>query len=145
MKELMIMYHSVKKEIRFLDKVRGEYLEIPYQTCPHLARYSPEFGEFLLQNQGNRFFDDIWEQFSRDKINLTFKGTRIDYEDFVEKVNAYNKTSGEVRFELVNFIELPSVVEIYNRISEFCDETLNVFDKELVNSEIRTTFQVRKN
>ena len=145
MKELMIMYHSVKKEIRFLAKVRGEYLEIPYQTCPHLARYSPEFGEFLLQNQGNRFFDDIWEQFSRDKINLTFKGTRIDYEDFVEKVNAYNKTSGEVRFELVNFIELPSVVEIYNRISEFCDETLNVFDKELVNSEIRTTFQVRKN
>ncbi|MGN0401042.1 MAG: dynamin family protein [Acetatifactor sp.] len=145
MKELMIMYHSVKKEIRFLAKVKGEFLEIPYKTCPNLARYSPEYGEFLLQNQGNRFFNDIWEQFSRDKISLTFKGTRIDYEDFVEKINEYNKASGETRFELNNFIELPSVVEIYNRISEFCDETLTVFDKELVNSEIRTTFQVRKN
>lgn len=145
MKELMIMYHSVKKEIRFLAKVKGEFLEIPYRTCPNLIRYSPECGEFLLQNQGNRFFSDIWEQFSCEKISLTFKGTKIDFEDFTSKVAEYNKAAEEERFVINAFIELPSVVEIYSHISDFCDEALEVFERELQNSEIRTSFQVRKN
>lgn len=145
MKELMIMYHSVKKEIRFLAKVKGEFLEIPYRTCPNLIRYSPECGEFLLQNQGNRFFSDIWEQFSCEKISLTFKGTKIDFEDFTSKVAEYNKAAEEERFVISAFIELPSVVEIYSHISDFCDEALEVFDRELQNSEIRTSFQVRRN
>lgn len=145
MKELMIMYHPVKKEIRFLAKVKGEFLEIPYRTCPNLIRYSPECGEFLLQNHGNRFFGDIWEQFSCEKISLTFKGTKIDFEDFTSKVNEYNKAAGEERFVINSFIELPSVVEIYGHISDFCDGALEVFERELQNSEIRTSFQVRKN
>ncbi len=59
-------------------------------------KYSPEQGEFLLQNQGNQFFDDIWEQFLCDKISLVFKGTQIDYEDFEKKVDEYNKTCGKI-------------------------------------------------
>ena len=55
MKELMIMYHPVKKEIRFLAKVKGEFLDIPYDMCPILKPYSPENGEFLLQDHGNQF------------------------------------------------------------------------------------------
>ena len=82
MKELMIMYHPVKKEIRFLAKAKGEFVEIPYAMCPWLNQYGPENGEFLLQNHGNKFFDDIWEQFLRDNVNLVFKGTKVDYDDF---------------------------------------------------------------
>lgn len=144
MKELMIMYHPVKKEIRFLAKVKGEFLDVPYNICPNLIQYSPEHGEFLLQNQGNQFFDDIWEQFLHEKISLVFKGTKIDYEDFQEKINEYNKSTGEERFILSNFIELPSVAEIYNCISDFCDETLEVFETELKDSEILSTFYLRK-
>ena len=69
MKELMIMYHPVKKEIRFLAKVKGEFLDIPYKMCPNLSQYAPENGEFLLQNQGNQFFDDMP---LREKINSMF-------------------------------------------------------------------------
>ncbi len=144
MKELMIMYHPVKKEIRFLAKVKGEFLDVPYNICPNLIQYSPEHGEFLLQNQGNQFFDDIWEQFLHEKISLVFKGTKIDYEDFQEKINEYNKSTGEERFILSNFIELPSVAEIYSCISDFCDETLEVFETELKDSEILSTFHLRK-
>ena len=96
MKELMIMYHPVKKEIRFLAKAKGEFVEIPYAMCPWLAQYGPDKGDFLLQNQGNKFFEDIWEQFLRDNVSLVFKGTKIDYEDFEKKVKEYNETSGEV-------------------------------------------------
>ncbi|MBE5863059.1 MAG: hypothetical protein E7295_09450 [Lachnospiraceae bacterium] len=144
MKELMIMYHPVKKEIHFLAKVKGEFLEVPYKICPNLIPYSPEHGEFLLQNQGNKFFNDIYEQFSNEKISLVFKGTQVDYEDFCEKIAEYNKYAGEDRFTISNFIELPSVTEIFSRISDFCDETLNLFDSELKDSEIQQSFQNRK-
>lgn len=144
MKELMIMYHPVKKEIRFLAKVKGEYLEIPFAMCANLLPYTPERGEFLLQNQGNQFFNDIWEQFSCEKISLVFKGTKIDYEDFCEKIAEYNKSTGEERFLVSDFIELPSVTEIFNRINDFCEECIQVFDAELQDSEIKQSFQIRR-
>lgn len=145
MKELMIMYHPVKKEIRFLARVKGEFLDIPYNMCPNLLPYSPEKGEFLLQDHGNQFFEDIWEQFLHEKISLVFKGTKIDYEDFLEKVSEYNKSSGEERFIVSKFMELPSVAEIFTKINNFCKETLAAFEKELQNSEIQSSFQIRKN
>ncbi len=144
MKELMIMYHSVKKEIRFLAKAKGEFVEIPYAMCPWLSQYGPDKGEFLLQNHGNKFFEDIWEQFLRDKVSLVFKGTKIDYEDFEKKVKEYNTTSGEERFIISKFIELPAVADIYTCISEFCDDTISVFTKELQGSDIQKSFLTRK-
>ena len=136
--------HPVKKEIHFLAKVKGEFLEVPYKICANLMPYSPEHGEFLLQNQGNKFFNDIFEQFSNEKISLVFKGTKVDYEDFCEKIAEYNKFAGEERFTINNFIELPSVTEIFNRINNFCEETLNLFDTELQGSEVQQSFQNRR-
>lgn len=144
MKELMIMYHPVKKEIRFLAKAKGEFVEIPYAMCPWLNQYGPDNGEFLLQNHGNKFFDDIWEQFLRDNVNLVFKGTKVDYDDFIKKVREYNKSVKEDRFKVTQFIELPSVTDIYTAIAEFCGETLDTFDKELQNSDIRKSFVERR-
>ncbi len=144
MKELMIMYHPVKKEIRFLAKAKGEFVEIPYAMCPWLSQYGPDKGEFLLQNHGNKFFEDIWEQFLRDQVSITFKGTKIDYDDFVKKVKEYNKSSGEERFVIEDFIELPSVAEIFDSVSEFCETTLGMLGNELQNSDIKESFLRRK-
>ena len=144
MKELMIMYHPVKKEVRFLAKVKGKFLDVPFKMCPNLQKYSPENGEFLLQNQGNQFFTDIWEQFSHDVISLVFKGTKVDYDDFVEKIDEYNKCAGEDRIIVKDFVELPPVSEIFTQISDFCDETISVFESELMDSDVRNLFQKRK-
>ncbi len=144
MKELMIMYHPVKKEIHFLAKVKGEFIDVPYKMCPNLSKYAPENGEFLLQNQGNQFFSDLWEQFSHDKISLVFKGTKVDYEDFIEKIAEYNKSVGEDRIFIKDFIELPAVDEIFSQINNFCDETISLFETELQGSDIQALFQSRK-
>ncbi len=144
MKELMIMYHPVKKEVRFLAKAKGEFVEIPYAMCPWLSQYAPDKGEFLLQNHGNKFFEDIWEQFLRDQVSITFKGTKIDYADFVKKVKEYNKNCGEERFIIEDFIELPSVAEIFQSVSEFCDTTLKMLGDELQNSDIKDSYIRRK-
>ena len=69
MKEMMMAYHPVKKEIRFFGKFKGEFVEIPYDECPKLEPYSPGAGEFVLQNQGSKFFDDIYDQFSNSFLN----------------------------------------------------------------------------
>ena len=117
MKELMIMYHPVKKEIRFLAKVKGEFLDIPYKMCPNLSQYAPENGEFLLQNQGNQFFDDIWEQFSHDKINLVFKGTKVDYEDFVDTLHSFTRI-GVVIGAFGSIISLNKYLKEHNNVVE---------------------------
>ncbi|MCR5209398.1 MAG: dynamin family protein [Lachnospiraceae bacterium] len=144
MKELMIMYHPVKKEIRFFGRFKGDFVEIPYEDCPHLVKYSPGSGEFLLQNQGSNFFDDIWEQFSRENVNLTFKGTKIDYEDFRKKVADYNEEKEKEIFKIADYIELPNVSEIYEAISDFCGEALESFDSQLKNQETKQMFRLRK-
>lgn len=144
MKELMIMYHPVKKEIRFLAKVKGQFLDVPFKMCPNLMKYAPENGEFLLQNQGNQFFTDIWEQFSHDIISLVFKGTKVDYDDFAEKISEYNKSVGEDRIVIKDFVELPPVSEIFTQINDFCDETLTLFESELQDSDVQGMFKKRK-
>lgn len=144
MKELMIAYHPVKKEIHFFGKYKGNFAEIPYEECENLAKYAPDKGEFLLQNQGEKFFDDIWKQFAKDNVNLTFKGTKIDYEDLQNKIAHYNETRGKTIFEITKFIELPTVSEIYECIDSFCGETLETFEKELLENETKATFRKRR-
>ncbi|OQA25492.1 MAG: hypothetical protein BWY61_00976 [Firmicutes bacterium ADurb.Bin354] len=107
-------------------------------------KYSPGSGEFLLQNQGSNFFDDIWEQFSRENVNLTFKGTKIDYEDFRKKVADYNEEKEKEIFKIADYIELPNVSEIYEAISDFCGEALESFDSQLKNQETKQMFRLRK-
>lgn len=144
MKEVMLAYHPVKKEIRFFGKFKGDFVELPYEDCPKLEPYSPGSGEFVLQNLGSKFFDDIWEQFLKDNINITFKGTQIDYEDFLKKVSDYNELKEKEIFKVANFIELPNVSEIYDAISEFCNNTLEVFEQQLQDNETKLIFRKRK-
>nr|MCR5684938.1 dynamin family protein [Lachnospiraceae bacterium] len=143
MKELMLMYYPVKKEVRFCGRFKGEFVEIPYDECPRLQKYGPGT-EFLLQNQGSRFFDDIWEQFNKENVNITFKGTKIDYEDLQKKVQDYNDTKGKQIFKVADYVELPSVSEIYDQILEFCDETIDRFEKELKSNETKQMFHKRR-
>ena len=144
MKELMMAYHPVKKEIRFFGKYKGEFVEIPYEECPKLEPYSPGQGEFLLQNQGSKFFNDIWEQFLMDNINIVFKGTKIDYEDLQKKISDYNDSKEKQIFKISQFIELPNVSDIFECISKFCDETLESFEKMLQDNETKLIFKRRK-
>ena len=52
MSKIMIKYHPVKKEIHFLTDDNGSFNEVSYTDSPALEEYSPENGEFLLQDQG---------------------------------------------------------------------------------------------
>lgn len=146
MREIMLMYHPVKKEIHFLVNNNSEYNEIPYLECPRLQRYAPDQGEFLLQNQGNQFFDDIVETFlAIENSKIVFKGTKIDYEDFVKMISDYNKYKEKEILNIGKFIEVPSVDDIYTNILDFYRESMNIFDKKLNDNNTRKIFIKRRN
>jgi dTDP-4-amino-4,6-dideoxygalactose transaminase len=71
MKELMIMYHPVKKEIRFLAKVKGEFLDIPYKMCPNLSQYAPENGAFGYIVDGQPAKASYYSANPSKKVNLS--------------------------------------------------------------------------
>lgn len=145
MSNVMLMYHPVKKEIHFLINDNGEYNEIPYKDCPKLQAYAPDQGEFLLQNQGIKFFDDIADAFlGIVNKKIVFKGTKLDYEDFIKMVRDYNNNKGREVFNLGEFIELPEVSTIYNSIMEFKDDTLEILDSKLKDSNTRIIFEKRR-
>ena len=144
MSNVMLMYHPVKKEIHFLTNDNGEYNEIPYEDCPKLQLYAPDQGEFFLQNQGNKFFDDIADTFlGLENNKVIFKGTKLDYEDFVKMVNNYNNYKGKKVFNLGEFIELPEVSTIYNSIMEFSNDSMEIFDLHLKDINTRAIFEKR--
>lgn len=145
MNNVMLMYHPVKKEIHFLINDNGEYNEIPYEHCPKLQAYAPDQGEFLLQNQGIKFFDDIADTFlGIENKKIVFKGTKLDYEDFIKMVRDYNNNKGKEIFNLGEFIELPEVSTIYNSIMQFRDDTIEILDSKLKDSNTRMIFEKRR-
>ncbi len=149
MNNIMIMYHPVKKEIHFLVDDNGSFNEINYTDSPYLEEYSPEYGEFILQYQGRKFFDNLTKAFLNiNKKTLIFKGTKLDYEDFKKMVDNYNKTMKRektgLELKLGDFLELPEVSLIYDAIKEVSNGTVQLFENELPDGDVKKIFRDRK-
>lgn len=149
MSKMMIQYHPVKKEIHFLTDDNGSFNEVKYTDSPALEVYSPQNKEFLLQDQGYSFFDNLQEAFlGLQNTEIVFKGTKIDYEDFQKMIANYNRhqerEGSEVKLNLGEFIELPDVVIIYDEIKSVARDTIKLFESELSEGSIKDTFRERK-
>ncbi|SFG56197.1 dynamin family protein [Oribacterium sp. WCC10] len=149
MHKIMIKYHPVKKEIHFLTDDNGSFNEVKYTDSPALEEYSPENGEFLLQDQGYSFFDNLQEAFlGLQNTEIVFKGTKIDYEDFQKMVANYNRhqerEGSEVKLNLGEFIELPDVGAIYDEIKSVAGDTVELFESELSEGSTKDIFRARK-
>lgn len=149
MSKIMIKYHPVKKEIHFLTDDNGSFNEVKYTDSPALEEYSPENGEFLLQDQGYSFFDNLQEAFlGLQNTEIVFKGTKIDYEDFQKMVANYNRhqerEGSEVKLNLGEFIELPDVGAIYDEIKSVAGDTVELFESELSEGSTKDIFRARK-
>lgn len=82
---LEMKYHPAKKEVRF----RGIGFEISKKSA--LRTYMNDRGNFVLQNQGEKFFKDIADVFDGEAARVDVITTRLDYEDFEQMVEYYNK------------------------------------------------------
>lgn len=149
MSKIMIKYHPVKKEIHFLTDDNGSFNEVRYTDSPALEEYSPENGEFLLQDQGYSFFNNLQEAFlGLQDTEIVFKGTKTDYEDFQKMVSNYNeyqeREGSEMKLNLGGFVELPDVGAIYENIKAVAEDTAELFERELAEGSTKRIFRIRK-
>lgn len=145
----MIKYHPVKKEIHFLTDDNGSFNEVSYTDSPALEKYSPENGEFLLQDQGYSFFNNLQEAFlGLQDTEIIFKGTKSDYEDFKKMVANYNehqkREGSKMKLNLGGCVELPDVGAIYDEIKTVAEDTVELFESELSEGSTKEIFRSRK-
>lgn len=87
---LEMKYHPAKKEVFFRRIISDEEFEI--KDGSGLRTYMNDRGNFVLQNQGEKFFEAIAGVFDGVKaVRIDVITTRLDYEDFEQMVEYYNK------------------------------------------------------
>jgi len=93
--------------------------------------------KFILQEHGEDFFDSIAEAFAgAEKIEINFFGTQIDYEDFCEMVEYYNKSKGNDRFTHKQSGVLLGMDEMYREAEKFGDKAVEKLKRKLVKIDI---------
>lgn len=78
---LVMKYHPAKKEIQFRRFQNGQ--EAIIREDSRLMHYMNDKGTFILQNQGDSFFEDIAAAFDGLKeVNMQIVTTKLDYPTF---------------------------------------------------------------
>ena len=88
--EILVTYHPVKKQVIFSEKNNENWQEIRSKYSGELEEYINKTGDFLLQNEGNDFFQAIINYNNGNPMDITYRGTAADYEDFKNMVKFEN-------------------------------------------------------
>lgn len=104
--KIRIIYHPAKKKVCF--HVYEDEEEV-HDRFEKLEKYSVDKeGKFVLSLVGREFFEDIIHVFpTKSSIDCSIKTTRLDYEEFKQKVDDFNSNFAEPNKEcLIKLLEL---------------------------------------
>lgn len=124
---LEMKYHPAMKEVRFRRFQNGEEIEISSRS--RLRGYMNQ-KDFVLQYQGNQFFQDIAYVFNGNEcINMEVITTALDYEDFEEMTEYYHQTQTEncsckIRPKLTG--ELPDMTETFTAVKTLGTQSIEM-------------------
>lgn len=124
---LEMKYHPAMKEVRFRRFQNGEEIEISSRS--RLRGYMNQ-KDFVLQYQGNEFFQDIAHVFNGNEcINMEVITTALDYEDFEEMTEYYHQTQTEncsckIRPKLTG--ELPDMTETFAAVKTLGTQSIEM-------------------
>lgn len=149
MDRIMIEYHPVKNEIYFSHENNGYFVRYADGDLKKLGKYLPkrekEKNNFLLQNQGTRFFDDLCESIPNIETHpIVFKGTYNDFVDFRKMVENYNEQKRAEILKIDSHIELNDVEMMYNAVVDFTKKVLLIFDQHIEIPEIKAVYEKHK-
>nr|WP_315098389.1 dynamin family protein [uncultured Fretibacterium sp.] len=128
---LEMKYHPAKKEVRFKRFVSGKEIEI--QGDSKLKQYMNDHGNFVLQYQGNEFFEAIAGAFDGEEvIQVDVITTRLDYEDFKQMVEYYNKSENStIKITATLLAELPDMDATYREVKKHGEKSIGILEKHL--------------
>ena len=124
---LQMKYHPAKKEVEFRRFENGKELAI---SGGRLQRYMGQKGQFVLQDHGNEFFNDIARAFDSVKtLEMRVITTKVDYEDLEQMIEYYN-TDLETKCKITPTLiaELPDMNQTYTQVAEFGKQAIAILE-----------------
>lgn len=128
---LEMKYHPAKKEVRFKRFDSGKEIEIRRDS--KLKQYMNDHGNFVLQYQGNEFFEAIAGAFDGEEVvQVDVITTRLDYEDFKQMVEYYNKSENStIKITATLLAELPDMDATYREVKKHGEKSIGILEKHL--------------
>ncbi|WP_443738905.1 dynamin family protein [Treponema sp.] len=143
MTKLKVKYQPVLQEI---------YIECynPVEKKWELTDYKPTSnGQIFLQDLKIDFFTNMFKKFGDKNIEIYFKGTKMDFDDFSTMVDYYNRKNENTKFSLIeNFEQLPSVSKSFEDIKETSKEILDNLQEDIdceSDAKIKSQFSALRN
>lgn len=129
--KLQMKYHPAKKEVEF-KRIGADGKESPINKNSVLHDYTgKKKGEFVLQDHGNAFFEDIAKAFDGEQsVEIEVVTTQKDFEDFKAMVEHYNKEPNKkVTISTMLCEELPDMNETYRVVAEHGKKAIAILGK----------------
>ncbi len=124
---LEMKYHPAMKEVEFKRGSGKSEQKITKDSC--LYKYMSQ--DFVLQDHGNQFFDDIKKAFDGlTEIEIRVSTTKLDYEDFEQMVNFYNEKSENFKITATLLAELPNMKKTFEQVMDFGNEVVETLDEK---------------
>ena len=123
-------YHPAKKEVEFHRFQKDK--EVPIRSDSCLALYMNKKGNFVLQDQGKEFFDNIAKAFDGLKnVDIEVITTKLDYDDFKEMVDHYNgcDSNGLCSISSSLVAELPDMKQTFREVMKHGEDSIAVLEK----------------
>lgn len=119
---LEMKYHPAMKEVKFRRFADGEEIEIPLESG--LRKYMNQ-KDFVLQHQGNVFFDGLACAFDGEScLDMDVITTAADYEDFEGMTDYYHHTGNstcKIQPKLTG--ELPDMTEAFAAVKHLGEQS----------------------
>ena len=125
---LEMKYHPAMKEVKFRRFADGKEIEIPPESG--LRKYMNQ-KDFVLQHQGNVFFDGIARAFDGEShLNMAVITTAADYEDFEGMTDYYHHTGNstcKIQPELTG--ELPDMTATFAAVKSLGEQSTEMLKR----------------
>lgn len=132
---LEMKYHPAKKEVRFKQFISNEDgKEVEKKVCDGLKQYMEDHGNFVLQYQGKEFFEAIAGAFDGEEaVQVDVITTPLDYEDFEQMVEYYNKSkkNGAIEITTTLLAELPDMDATYREVKKHGERSIRILEEHL--------------
>lgn len=129
---LQMKYHPAKKEVEFHRFQDG--LEVAIESDSRLMHYMDLKGNFVLQDHGNAFFEDIVNVFEGLKeIEMQVITTKMDYEDFVQMVEYYNAEATACKITPTLIAMLPDMAHTFDEVKKYGEQAAEILGRHREN------------
>ena len=119
---LEMKYHPAMKEVQFRRFADGQEIEIPPESG--LRKFMNQ-KDFVLQHQGNVFFDGLTCAFDGETcLDMNVVTTAVDYEDFEGMTDYYHHTGNspcKIQPKLTG--ELPDMTETFAAVKHLGEQS----------------------